>query len=504
MPTQSSNSSVLAELYKYSPSAVVELFEIDLSPLSEYYLSKGVTISPLKYYFHNGVSKKAQGTLPLSDIDVKWGNPEKTYTARSITMEGVQVSSAGEIPRPTLTINNYGSTFDNLFTGLNKSYANLVGAKVTRTRTLVKFLNQDNFKVTNLVTNSEYNATYWTLPLGNGTLTAGQSDPLGGTAAVRLTCGGVANTLLRVSLPYGIVTNGTDTYTFSFYVKKVSGSTGAASADLNDATGYTYTANLVTGSWVRVSWTGVPTAGTKTFFDLFNDSTSNLVLDFFGLQVQKNATLTTYEKIGTSWNPTADTNAKFPDDVFNIDRMSEEVPGQITYELAPAWDVEGVALPRRQILANICPWTYKEDPCNWSVSGVATVSSAGTAVAGTASYTGITPTTLTGSGSGLVVAVSRAGGSYTTTVTRMGSGYAATNTVKVLGSLLGGVDVTNDLTITVSTITGANYYDENDIIATTAANDKCGKRYTSCKIRFGTRVMPFGGFPSAGLYGKPI
>lgn len=357
MPTQSSNNSVLAELYKYSPSAIVELFEIDLSPLSEYYLSKTppVTISPLKYYFHNGTNKYAQGTPPLSNIDVKWGNPERTYTARSISMEGIQTSSAGEIPRPTLTINNYGSTFDNLFTELNKSYANLVGAKVTRIRTLVKFLNATNF------------------PTGNAT---------------------------------------------------------------------------------------------------------------------------------------ADPNAKFPNDVFNIDRMSEEVPGQITYELAPAWDVEGVALPRRQILANICPWTYKEDPCSWSVSGVATISSAGTAATGTASYTNITPTTLTGTGAGLVVSVSRTGGNYTSTITRMGSGYANLNTVQVLGSLLGGVDgapgTGNNLTITVNTITGANYYDENDVIATTAANDRCGKRYTSCKIRFGTRVMPFGGFPSAGLYGKPI
>jgi lambda family phage minor tail protein L len=351
MPTQSSNTSVLAELYKYSPSAIVELFEIDLTPLVEYYTSIGRTISPTKYYFHNGTNKYAQGTPPLSNIDVKWGSPERTYTARSISMEGIQTSSAGEIPRPTLTINNYGSTFDNLFTELNKSYANLVGAKITRIRTLVKFLNATNF------------------PAGNAT---------------------------------------------------------------------------------------------------------------------------------------ADPNAKFPDDVFNIDRMSEEVPGQITYELAPAWDVEGVALPRRQILANICPWTYKEDPCNWSVSGVVTASSAGTAVAGTATYTTLTPTTLTGTGSGLVVSVTRTGGSYTTTITRMGSGYVVGNTAKVLGSLLGGVDVTNDLTLTIGSITGANYYDENDIIATTAANDRCGKRYTSCKIRFGTKVMPFGGFPSAGLYGKPI
>ena len=141
MPTalQPSYSSVLAELYKYSPSAIVELFELDLSPLVEYYASKGITISPLKRYFHNGVNKKSQGTLPASNIDVIWNNV--TYTARSINMEGIQVSSAGEIPRPTLVVNNN----DLLFTELCKSYQNLVGAKITRIRTLVKFLDRNNF-----------------------------------------------------------------------------------------------------------------------------------------------------------------------------------------------------------------------------------------------------------------------------------------------------------------------------------------------------------------------
>lgn len=42
---------------------------------------------------------------------------------------------------------------------------------------------------------------------------------------------------------------------------------------------------------------------------------------------------------------------------------------------------------------------------------------------------------------------------------------------------------------------GANSYDESDV-ATTSANDKCGKRLGSCRTRFGTTAaLPFGGFP---------
>lgn len=46
--------------------------------------------------------------------------------------------------------------------------------------------------------------------------------------------------------------------------------------------------------------------------------------------------------------------------------------------------------------------------------------------------------------------------------------------------------------------TGTNCFDLNDK-ATTAANDKCAKRYTSCTLRFPTGDLPFGGFPGSRL-----
>lgn len=421
MPTQQeSNSSVLAELYKYNPSALVELYEFDLSPLQAYYTSKGAPIVTTKYYFHNGYNQK-HGTVNAA---VRWGAPEQIYAALPIQMDGLQTSSAGEIARPSLTVANHDLTF----TQLNKAYANLIGAKVKRIRTLVKFLNASNF---------------------------------------------------------------------------------------------------------------------------------------------------------IAGNPSADPNAKFPDDIYIIDRMSEEIPGQVTYELAPAWDVEGVQLPRRQIIANICPWTYKEDPCNWSYSGataatftsgtaaaaavitgsisgttltVSTVTSGavrpgmfltgGTVLSGTeivsqltgttgstgtysvnktqtaVSITGATPvgthtlvpvksTTKTGKNALLRIVVATANASYssaTITVTNPGTGYSTAAPAEQLtidGTYLGGVSGTNDLVVTVSSV-NAKYYDADDREVPTATQDQCGKRLTSCKLRFGTRAVPFGGFPSAGLYGKPI
>lgn len=86
---------------------------------------------------------------------------------------------------------------------------------------------------------------------------------------------------------------------------------------------------------------------------------------------------------------------------------------------------------------------------------IATATSAGTAAAGTASYPSVAYTT-NGSGTGATINVSRAGGTYTVTIVSGGSGFAVGNTITVLGSALGGADVTNDLTITVATLAVAS------------------------------------------------
>ena len=96
---------------------------------------------------------------------------------------------------------------------------------------------------------------------------------------------------------------------------------------------------------------------------------------------------------------------------------------------------------------------------------ILTVTRAGTAAAGTGTYTinsstaGIVVTNVSGgaapAANGYEFTVSRSGGTYTVTVVTGGSGFAATDTILVKGSTLGGVDTTNDLTITVATVATA-------------------------------------------------
>jgi lambda family phage minor tail protein L len=65
-------------------------------------------------------------------------------------------------------------------------------------------------------------------------------------------------------------------------------------------------------------------------------------------------------------NPTADPTAALADDIYVINRKSTETKEVVEFELAAAFDVSGVMLPRRQIVQNLCPWVYRGAECSYS------------------------------------------------------------------------------------------------------------------------------------------
>ena len=142
----------------------------------------------------------------------------------------------------------------------------------------------------NLVQNSNYNASTWSnLFPANTTITTGIDAPDGTYTAVRLSCATTGSSLLRVSFN-SFTPNGTSSYAVSFFVRKISGTTSTSNqlyCDLHDGTpSGDYVSQLVTNEWVRVVFTGVPTATAKTFFDLLSDNTNNYVLDFWGVKIE--------------------------------------------------------------------------------------------------------------------------------------------------------------------------------------------------------------------------
>lgn len=73
-------------------------------------------------------------------------------------------------------------------------------------------------------------------------------------------------------------------------------------------------------------------------------------------------------------NPTADPNEHFPDEVWFVERKSAETKEVIELELVSALDFQGVQLPRRQIIANQCPWRYRSAECGYTGGPVADAS----------------------------------------------------------------------------------------------------------------------------------
>lgn len=172
-----------------------------------------------------------------------------------------------------------------------------------------------------------------------------------------------------------------------------------------EATGFDYTSS---GSLPRP---------TLRISNLFSDMTTLLLLvnattpgnDLGGATVRRIRTLKKFLDGETG----ADPNARFPTEIWYVDRKSNENRDLVEFELASKFDLAGVMLPQRQIIANVCQWKYRGAEC----------------------------------------------------------GY-----------------------------TGSNYWDINDNVVGTLAQDACGKRVESCKLRFGaTAELPFGSFPGAGL-----
>lgn len=142
----------------------------------------------------------------------------------------------------------------------------------------------------NLVQNSNYNASTWSnIFPANATLTTGIDAPDGTYTAVRLSCATTGSSLLRVGVN-SFTPNGTSSYAVSFFVRKISGTTSTSNqltCDLHDGTpSGDYVSQLVTNEWVRVVFSGVPTATAKTFFDVLSDNTNNYVLDFWGVKIE--------------------------------------------------------------------------------------------------------------------------------------------------------------------------------------------------------------------------
>ena len=116
----------VSDLQSIAPSAIIELFQLELNAAQH-----GVNET---YYFHAGTD--ATG----SNDDIVWDG--QAYLAFPIEATEFEYTGTGSLPRPKLRVSNIYGTI----TGLILSLPNgLEGAKVTRIRTLARYIDGVNF-----------------------------------------------------------------------------------------------------------------------------------------------------------------------------------------------------------------------------------------------------------------------------------------------------------------------------------------------------------------------
>lgn len=437
--------SILGDIQKLDPGSIVELFELDMTVLGGSILR-----------FHSGVN--------LVNGDVIWqGN---TYTRYPVEAEGFEFSGRGQLPRPTLRVANVNQTL----TPYIAVYSDLVGAKLTRKRTFVKYLDPANFTDAHFLLSGAAGSYVWTpdaaandvlgdieleayilpnswTPGTAGIIIGKRVDPSNRCYWLKLQTSGA----LRMETSV----DGSATSLADSTVSLAGLSTGRlwvkGAKDVNNgASGNT---TVFSYSPDRVTWTqlGAPVVNAGVT-SIFNSSSAKLEVGSWGsggsevfagkifyagvrsglagaivaeADPYKWRTGTTFvSNTGEVWtfggtakvntdSATPDPTAYFSDDVYYIDRKARENKNFISFELASVLDLAGVMLPRRQIVQNVCPFKYRGSECSYAGGAVAKADDTPTAILG---------------------------------------------------------------------------------------EDACGKRLASCKLRFGANAeLPYGGYPAAGL-----
>ena len=123
----------VSELQKINPSSIVELFELELT--------EALHGSDFTYRFHAGINDVGTGTQ-----DLIWdGN---TYSKFPIEVEGFEYNAeSGTLPRPRIRVANLLASITAILLDVNNTTAgnDLTGAKLTRIRTLVRYIDAANF-----------------------------------------------------------------------------------------------------------------------------------------------------------------------------------------------------------------------------------------------------------------------------------------------------------------------------------------------------------------------
>jgi len=566
----SNETALVTELLKFSPDTLLEFFVLDLTPIVEYYKSKSITISPTKYYFYNGVNQREDG----GSTNIVWqGN---TYAKMPIEMDFMDITSGGELPRPTIKIGDNGR----ILLPLLLAYADLVGCNIIRKRTFLKFIDAVNFNGGTSPYTPDATACFpdETLRIER------KSSETKNTIEFELA---VAWDVEGILLPRRLVVANLCPWEYRKGASLANALTSTDSADLNMSDTWTSVSSIadsglggltsiahngsgtmlaagINGTLFRSTDSGA-TWTSLTKFTGYNINSIAFGLGFFILACTGGRIFISTTGANGTWRFQTTTNTTSTLTSVAASSTAVVLVGEnktIVYATAltdvqtNTWTVASTGLTQAFDLRGIVFNTTNNRFITVGTNGIVLYSGLGVATSWTkaASVTNLTlnsiaingarsvavgssgvvltsdnattwlnkgafgsqnlhSITYTTSNIFLAVDDDRVWKSLNTNNTASNGDYWQARTltssinptsIVYLSSgtraIIVGVKPT-DAQISGCTYNGSKYFTQDDVITTDVDSDVCGKRLTSCQLRFGTQnvILPFGGFPSSGF-----
>ena len=318
----------VSALQEINPGAVIELFTLQLDAT----LHGSNTI----YRFHNGANLNANG-------EVVWAG--NSYLRFPIECTGFEFTGTGTLPRPTISVSNIFGTLTAIMQDVNQTTVgnDLNGAKLTRIRTLARFLDAVNFAPQTITSTS----------------TQTVADPADGetvtytVTVVQDSNGANVFAINGVQKPVITMKRGS-TYIFN---QSHSSNVNHPLRIKSDAGGQQTTVNAGTlGTDATVTYSpAYPSAPNdlRYYCQTHGNNMGNTITMNNPNTIQQ----TTTSSSTTQSNPfgTPDPTAEFPQEIYFLDRKVSENRDIVQWEAVSALDLVNVKLPKRIATRDIFP-----------------------------------------------------------------------------------------------------------------------------------------------------
>ena len=328
-----STDPVFSEIQKINPSAIIELFVLQLDT-ALHGTNNGFPVSNNEsniFRFHAGTNLNANG-------EIIWAN--KKYARFPIEASGFAYKR-GKSPRPKVSISNKTGFMSAILNSVNQVTAgnDLTGASFTRIKTMARFIDHANFPSTVTTTST--------------TLDTSDVETVTFTVTVAQDYSGVNIFLINGTQNPVIIMKRNSTYIFN---QSHSSNAGHPLRIKSNASGQQTTVNAGTlGVDATVTYTpSYPNAPNdlRYYCTVHGNAMGNTIT-----MNDPNTIQTTTTSSVTPTNPfgTPDPTAEFKRQIFIVDRKASENREVVEFELAASTDMAGVRAPKRQCTRALFP-----------------------------------------------------------------------------------------------------------------------------------------------------